>query len=108
MNYVFRDPGQAARARTAAGSLPRKPSVRVDTLGQFLRNDRKVLRFYAYWDDRESMFGDCRELILYYFLADDTIQVKEVYPINSGRDAPPRLLTRQKIPKVQNAEHLKD
>lgn len=92
-----------SRGRTATASLPRKPTIKVDTLGQFLANDRKVLRFYAYWDDSESMFGDVRELILYYFLADDTIQVVEVYPTNSGRDAPPRLLTRQKIPKVRTA-----
>lgn len=81
-------------------TMPRKPSVHVDTLGQFLENDRKVLRFYAYWDDRESMFGDVRDLILFYFLADDTIQLKEVFPHNSGRDAPAKFLARQKIPKV--------
>lgn len=83
-----------------AGSFPKKPSVIVDTFGQFLKNDRKVLRFNAYWDDRESMFGDLRDLVLYYFLADDTIEVKEVFPTNSGRDAPPKFLARCKIPKV--------
>lgn len=88
------------RQASAAASQPRKLSTHVDTLGQFLENDRKVLRFEAYWDDRESMFGDLRDLIVYYFLADDTIQVKEVFPVNAGRDAPPKFLTRQKIPKV--------
>lgn len=85
-----------------AGSFPKKPSVIVDTLGQFLKNDRKVLRFYAYWDDREAMFGDLRELILFYFLADDTIQINEKFPINSGRDAPTKFLARTKVPKVDN------
>lgn len=85
----------------SASSQPRKPSVHVDTFGQFLENDRKVLKFYAYWDDREAMFGDLRDLILYYFLADDTVQVNEVYPKNSGRDAPAKLLARQKLPKVR-------
>lgn len=87
------------RKQSNAANYPKKPSVAVDTLGQFLRNDRKVLRFTAYWDDRESMFGDLRDLELYYFLADDTIQVRELYPRNSGRDAPPKFLARRKLPK---------
>lgn len=29
-----------------------------DKLKQFLDNDRKVLRFYCYWDDRNSMGGE--------------------------------------------------
>ena len=36
---------------------------------------RQVLRFYCYWDDRPSMFGDARKFVLYYYLADDTIEV---------------------------------
>ena len=27
---------------------------------QFLLNDRKVLRFYCSWDDRDSLYGDFR------------------------------------------------
>lgn len=95
-----RDPGLALRKETNAANYPKKPSVAVDTLGQFLRNDRKVLRFSAYWDDRESLFGDMHDLMLYYFLADDTMQVRELYPRNSGRDAPPKFLARRKIPKT--------
>lgn len=94
------DPGLTLRAKSNPGSFPKKPSVIVDTFGQFLKNDRKVLRFYAYWDDREAMFGDLRELVLYYFLADDTIEVKEIFPKNSGRDAPSKFLRRTKVPKV--------
>lgn len=76
-----------------------KVPFRKDKLAQFLKNDRKVLLFYGYWDDREAMFGDIRDLNVYYFLADDTIQIKEIFPRNSGRDAPPTFLTRRKIPK---------
>lgn len=97
---TFSDPGLEMRRRAACAIQPKKPSVHVDTLGQFLSNDRKVLRFYAYWDDRQSMFGDVRDLIVYYFLADDTIQIKEVLSANCGRDGPGTLLTRQKLPKV--------
>lgn len=29
----------------------------------FLKNDRKVLRFYCCWDDRESLYGDFRRFV---------------------------------------------
>jgi len=32
-----------------------------DKLKQFLELDRKVLRFYCVWDDRDSMFGELRQ-----------------------------------------------
>lgn len=98
--HLRRDPGLALRQQSNASNFPKKPSVHIDTLGQFLRNDRKVLRFSAYWDDREAQFGDLRDLELYYFLADDTIQVRELLPRNSGRDAPPKFLARRRIPKL--------
>lgn len=34
-----------------------------------------------------SMFGDAREMELHYFLADDTVEICERIPNNSGRDA---------------------
>ena len=46
-----------------------------------------------------SVFGDRRELILHYFLSDDTIEIKEVLPHNSGRDAMSLFLQRRKLPK---------
>ena len=35
---------------------------------RFLKFNGKVLRFYAYWDDRKSMFGDKKFFIVNYFL----------------------------------------
>ena len=46
-----------------------------------------------------SMFGDPRELVLHYFLADDTIEILEKIPVNSGRDAVPMFLRRARLPK---------
>ena len=46
------------------------------------------------------MFGDFREMVLHYFLADDTIEIREIIRANSGRDAVPMFLRRQKLPKV--------
>ena len=46
-----------------------------------------------------SMFGDPREMELHYFLADDTIEILEKIPPNSGRDAVPMFLRRSRLPK---------
>ena len=39
-----------------------------DRLKRFLTLDRKVLRFYAVWDDRDMKFGEMRPFIFHYFL----------------------------------------
>ena len=39
---------------------------RNDKLKRFLENDRKVLRYYCVWDDRDSMFGELREFVSVY------------------------------------------
>ncbi|KRX06660.1 hypothetical protein PPERSA_13139 [Pseudocohnilembus persalinus] len=57
---------------------------------QFLENDRKVLKFYVYSDS---------PYILHYFLADDTIEIREINFQNSGKDPFPLLLRRQKLPR---------
>lgn len=35
-------------------------------LKKFLQNDRKVLRFYAVWDDRENMHGEVRDFVGFF------------------------------------------
>ena len=49
-----------------------------------------------------SEYGEKRYLVLHYFLADDTIEIREVQQPNSGRDGPGVFLRRQKLPKVQH------
>lgn len=75
---------------------PHGPS---NALKQFLEYDGKVLRFFCLWDNSTSLFGNRRELILHYFLSDDTIEIKELLPHNSGRDGMPFFLQRRKLPK---------
>lgn len=99
------DPYTNYRKAMDESMQPLRPYEKHDTLKQFLDHDRHVLRFYCYWDDTESMFGDPREMVLHYFLADDTIEIREVIPPNSGRDAAPMFLRRGKLPK--NVEALK-
>lgn len=64
---------------------------RVTSQKQFLENDRKVLKFYA------SFEGE--KYIIHFFLADDTIEVREVSIPNSGKDPFPVTFKRQKLPK---------
>ncbi|XP_060732345.1 EF-hand domain-containing family member C2 [Tachysurus vachellii] len=93
------DPYTKLRQELEDSMKPLRPYERQDTLKQFLDHDRNVLRFYCYWDDTQSVCGDRRELILHYFLADDTIEILEVRYANSGRDTTPNFLHRSKLPK---------
>lgn len=63
---------------------------KVNCAKQFLDHDRKVLRFFC----------GCEDLpyVIHYFLADDTIEIREVHHPNDGRDAFPKLLNRQRLP----------
>ncbi|XP_066862476.1 EF-hand domain-containing protein 1 isoform X2 [Kogia breviceps] len=71
-----------------------------DQLKQFLTFDKQVLRFYAIWDDTDSMFGECRTYIIHYYLMDDTVEIREVHERNDGRDPFPLLMSRRRVPKV--------
>merc|ERR1712166_835199 len=72
--------------------------INEDKLAQFLKYDRKVLRFYCLWDDTPSLYGEQRKFVVHYYLADDTVEIVESYKVNSGRDPFPMLLARQKMP----------
>ncbi|KAM3132970.1 hypothetical protein pb186bvf_014966 [Paramecium bursaria] len=63
---------------------------RVTSQKQFLENDRKVLKFYVFSEI---------PYILHYYLADDTIEIKEINSPNSGRDPFAMMLRRQKLPR---------
>lgn len=85
---------------------PFRPYQSFDTLKRFLQYDGKVLRFFCLWDDSASLFGDRREFVLHYFLCDDTIEIREILPSNSGRDAMSSFLRRSKLPKVSSFEYV--
>ncbi|KAF2975435.1 hypothetical protein EK904_002001 [Melospiza melodia maxima] len=78
---------------------PFHPYERFDTLKQFLEFDGQVLGFSCVWNDPESKLPDPRELVLRYYLSDDTIDIREILPPNSGRDVVPFFLKRDKLPK---------
>lgn len=81
----FRDPSLKEYMEKSLGG------GRVKSQKQFLDNDRRVLRFYARFDDLP--------FIIHYFLADDTVEIREVHHPNDGRDNFALLMKRQKLPK---------
>ncbi|KXS22017.1 DUF1126-domain-containing protein [Gonapodya prolifera JEL478] len=88
------------RGASAHGGANSAVAAQNDRLRQFLENDRKVLRFYAVWDDRGSPNSELREFIVHYYLVDDSVEVREVRKANAGRDMFPQLLRRQQLPKI--------
>ena len=71
----------------------------VEKLGDFLKHSGEVLRFYACWDDRESLYGELNRYIIHYFLADGSLEIRDVKIPNSGKADFPLLLGRSKLPK---------
>jgi len=58
------DPHTSIRKQTQIPKSAKTPSD-MDKLRKFLELDRKVLRFYCIWDDRDQMFGEVRKFILH-------------------------------------------
>ncbi|ESO02389.1 hypothetical protein HELRODRAFT_65269 [Helobdella robusta] len=74
-------------------------------LCKFLKNDRKVLRFYGIWDDNDQFHKHLRTVVLQFYLSDDTMDVKEIHHQNDGRDLFPFIVSRHKIPKDRSDVH---
>ena len=67
--------------------------------GAFLERGQQTLCFHAIWDDRQRLYGDIQYYRLFYFLADDTIEILPIHKKNDGRYPSPKLLKRMKLPK---------
>ena len=67
---------------------------------RFLTYDRKVLRFFGIWDDRNTIFGAKHYLTIRFYLFDFTMDVQERQGSPSGPKT--RFLMRQRIPKNSN------
>ncbi|KAJ3214155.1 EF-hand domain-containing member C2 [Dinochytrium kinnereticum] len=93
------DPYEAHRNEMLARMKPTRPSQPKSSLKKFLENDRRVLRFYCVWDDTNSVFGDVRHMVVHYYLSDDTIEIRESIPANSGRETNTLFLRRCRLPK---------
>ncbi|KAK6091135.1 hypothetical protein BDEG_24632 [Batrachochytrium dendrobatidis JEL423] len=93
------DPYETQRNELLGRMKATRPSIPNFSLKKFLENDRRVLRFYCVWDDTNSVFGDLRHMVVHYFLSDDTIEIRESIPANSGRESNALFLRRCKLPK---------
>ncbi|PAA60695.1 hypothetical protein BOX15_Mlig016896g3 [Macrostomum lignano] len=92
------DPYLVSRSEATALKTYKTPTA-FDKLKQFIELDRKVLRFFALWDDTASMYGEARPFIIHYYLVDDTLEIREVHQTNDGRDPFPVLIRRGRVPK---------
>ncbi|CAE7224886.1 EFHC1 [Symbiodinium natans] len=68
---------------------------------RFMDWDRKVCRFYAVFDDLKTPQFERRPFEILYFLADDTVEIREKYPLNCGRDPFPIFFRRGKLGRGQ-------
>lgn len=73
-------------------------------LESFLKNDRLVLSFSIVWEDN-SYDGGNKTYTLNYFLADQSVEVKEINETNNGKTPFPMLLKRQKLSKQPVLTH---
>lgn len=64
---------------------------------QFLEHDRRVLRFFCVLEDLNTPQFERRPFTILFFLADDTVEIRENYPLNSGRDNFPIFFRRKKM-----------
>jgi len=65
---------------------------------QFMENDGKVLRFFAIMDDVTTPQFERRPFVILFFLADDQLEIRELYPLNCGRDNFPIFYRKAKMP----------
>lgn len=66
-------------------------------LKQFLENDRKVLNFKILWNDEGEK--EEKPYIMNFYLADNTVEIREIKVNNSGKDPFPYLLRKSKLNK---------
>lgn len=89
----------AAEAKKIQSYMLGAPNVNKGGMIQFLLNDRKVLRFKAYWDD-PTPYGARFYFVIHYYLVDNTTEINEAHCRNSGRDAYPMFMKRRKLFKT--------
>jgi hypothetical protein len=95
-----KDPATELRRIERENTIVAKhPTSKDFRFAKFLKNDRIVLRFTAYWDDSISENGDVRHLEVLFHLADDTFEIKEKLEPNCGRTSNGMFLKRAKLPK---------
>eukprot|EP00758_Cryptobia_borreli_P004213 Tbor_TRINITY_DN4244_c0_g1::TRINITY_DN4244_c0_g1_i1::g.24007::m.24007 len=91
---------RALESLTSGGAISKHHPEDVRCAQQFYSNKiNQHLSFAAYLDNRGQISGDLHHTSIHYYLENDTIEIIEKRPENSGRDGGTKLLTRQRIPR---------
>ena len=96
---IPKDPYTDRRYLTLQKRNATTPDVCQERRKKYLEYGKQALKFCCVWDDRESAFGGMRKLELAYYLADETVEVREWLEPNCGRDPFNLLLHKTKLPK---------
>lgn len=65
----------------------------------FYEHDKMVLRFYGYWEDKQTPKPNRYRVRLHYYLTDNAIEIISEYGRNDGRDRVPKFLKKMRILK---------
>ncbi len=87
--------GQCANKLESSPARQQSNGVRREK-GEYYKKDRSVMRFFCKYQDYRLHRDTC-DYVLYYYLIDDTCEVKEI--ASTGRQSFPNLLRRQRLPK---------
>ncbi|KAH9187271.1 hypothetical protein AeNC1_010752 [Aphanomyces euteiches] len=111
--HMARETGQDIDANYGKKQYPMKEFMEA-SLGKFARpsdhrrrfneHDRHVLRWFGVWDDTAKLYGTTHRYTLHFFLADNTVEIRESYERNSGCDPFPKLLNRSRLLKHPKLE----
>merc|ERR1719217_2069932 len=64
-----------------------------------MEHDRRVCRFFGVMDDLATPQYERRPFTILFFLANNTVEIREQYPLNCGRDNFPIFFRRGKLMK---------
>ncbi|RNE99120.1 protein associated with the ribbon compartment of flagellar microtubule [Trypanosoma rangeli] len=82
------------------GIYTKHPTEDIIAAKKFLKhNINEHLTFLALWDDRENLRGDLRFCVIRIYLENDTFEIMEIRPENSGRIGGVTLLGCQRVPR---------
>jgi hypothetical protein len=107
MGFPLEIPGDeysVSRSRMTPSPTGRSYFAPMSTVGRgitegFFKYDRQTLCFLCCTDDSEKVYGDALHFRLYYYLADDTMEITPHFVSRDGRDHVQKYLKRCRIPK---------
>ncbi|EQC28081.1 hypothetical protein SDRG_14174 [Saprolegnia diclina VS20] len=106
-------PSASAYSEIAAIKQPPQPAEKKKAAAkvqQFMQYSTHVLRFYCSWEDPHPLYPETRRFTLHYFLADDTVEVREARAARDRRGSGQSfavLLSRRSLPIEDETRHVR-